>query len=506
MKLTFGTFFGVSSAFLGGLLLVVAVHHTCLAREAGPNINVDASPVNRDGRMGTSFSPVVKKAQPSVVNIYSTRIVHEQGRMSQFMNDPLFRQFFGNQFQGDERERTRKEQSLGSGVIVSPDGYILTANHVVAEADEIKVAINGDKKEYTAKLIGRDALSDVAVLKIAATDLPAITLADSDQLEVGDVVLAIGNPFGVGQTVTHGIVSALNRSGLGFSGYEDFIQTDAAINPGNSGGALVDVQGRLVGINTAIISKSGGNQGLGFAVPVNMAREVMSRLISGGKVTRGFLGVTSQDITANLAQEFNLPDQNGALVGDVNPGTPAAKAGIRSGDVIIAINDKAIADAHSLRLTVSELAPGATVQIKLIRNGREKTIGVTLGLLPTDRSSQGSNENDSPDTGGSTTDALDGVTVTDLDTQIRSELHIPDSVEGVIVTQVDENSNSAEAGLQRNDILVEINRKAVTSSDEAVNICKEAKGKHILLKVWRRESSGYTGTHFISVDNTKHQQ
>src|SRR5450756_693077 len=206
------------------------------------------------------------------------------------LNDPLFRQFFGDQFPNDDRERTRRERSLGSGVIISPDGYILTANHVVDGADEIKVSIGENKKVYAAKVIGTDQPTDVAILKIDAKDLPAIALADSDQLEVGDIVLAIGNPYGLRQTVTMGIISALGRSGLtGFNQYQDFIQTDAAINPGNSGGALVDAQGRLVGINTAIISRSGGNQGIGFAVPINMARHVMERLVSGGKIERGYL-------------------------------------------------------------------------------------------------------------------------------------------------------------------------------------------------------------------------
>jgi len=504
MKLTYKTIFGVSTAFVCTLALGLFVHHQVWARENGPDIRVDKTPVNREARMGASFAPVVKKAQPSVVNIYSSRIVHEQSRFNPLMNDPFFRQFFGNQFQGDDRERTRKEQSLGSGVIVSPDGYILTANHVVAEADEVKVAVNGDKKEYAAKVIGKDAATDVAVLKIDATDLPAITLADSDQLEVGDVVLAIGNPFGVGQTVTMGIVSALGRNGLGFNGYENFIQTDAAINPGNSGGALVDIQGRLVGINTAIISRSGGNQGIGFAVPVTMARSVMERLISGGKVTRGYLGIVPQDITPDLAQEFNLPDQNGALVADVPPNTPAQRAGIKPGDIIVAINDKPVSDAHGLRLTVSDYAPDTVVKVKLYRNGRVKNVDVTLAALPT--------SNDSPDNSGggmndsgssSTTDALDGVTVQDLDPQARQQLNLPVDIQGVVVTEVNPDSNSADAGLQRNDVLVEINHQPIKNADQAVDICKQAKGRHILVKFWRRDGN-FAATHYVSVDNTRH--
>jgi len=423
--------------------------------------------------------------------------------MNPLMADPLFRQFFGGQL-GGERDLTRKEQSLGSGVIVTSDGYILTANHVVAEADEVKVSVNGDKREYPARIIGKDALSDVAVLKIDATGLPAITLGDSDQIEVGDVVLAIGNPFGVGQTVTMGIVSAMNRSGVGINGYEDFIQTDAAINPGNSGGALVDTQGRLVGINTAIISRTGGYQGIGFAVPVNMAHNVMERIISGGKVKRGYLGINPQDVTSDLAQEFNLANATGALVGDVGEDTPAGKAGIRAGDVILSIENRIVNDANSLRIIVSEFSPGTTVKIRLIRNGHEKVIAVKLGELPGDNFAADGNKG-SGGAGTSVTDALDGVEVTEIDDQVRQQLRVPRALQGVVVSAVKETSNAAEAGLRQGDVIVEINRQPVTNTDEAVDICKAAKGKHIVLKIWRREESGFAATHFMSVDNTRHQ-
>ena len=475
-------------------------HLTSWGKDGQPVFTVSATPINRDAHAGTSYAPIVKKVAPSVVNIYSTRFVKERPMQNPLMNDPFFRQFFGNPPQGDDRERTRKEQSLGSGVIVSPDGYILTANHVVADADEVKVSIADGKTEYTAKVIGKDRATDIAVLKIQAANLPAVTLADSDQLEVGDVVLALGNPFGVGQTVTSGIISALGRSGFGFNGYENFIQTDAAINPGNSGGALVDAEGRLVGINTAIISRSGGNQGIGFAVPINMARNVLERLVSGGKIERGYLGIIQQDIDAGLAKQFNLPDQNGALVGDVIPDAPAAKAGLKSGDVILSVNGKPIADAHSLQLTVSQCAPGSAATIKFIRNGVNKTFVITLGELP--GVSSGSNDQNNPETGSSKADALDGVTVADLDPQIRSLLRVPASVQGAIVTDVDSESNSADAGLQRNDLIVEINRQPVTGSDDAVRLCKAAKDDQILVKVWRR-LGGFAGTRYLSVDNTK---
>ncbi len=501
MKQFSKSFVGFVSAAAGALVVCAVFHFTLWGKDAPPNITISNTPVNRDAKLGTSFAPIVKKAAPSVVNIYSTRTVKVQPMMNPFQNDPIFRQFFGDQLPQDNHPSTRKEQSLGSGVIVSPDGYILTANHVVSGADEIKVALgDDDRKKFTAKVIGTDPQTDVAILKIEATGLPAITLADSDQLEIGDVVLAIGNPFGVGQTVTMGIVSALGRSGLGFNGYEDFIQTDAAINPGNSGGALVDAEGRLVGINTAIISRSGGNQGIGFAVPVNMARHSMDRLISGGKVTRGFLGVSPQDVTPGLAQAFNLPNQNGALVGGVVTNSPAEKAGIKSGDVIIAFNGKDVMDAHGLLLMVADCAPGSRATVKLIHQGQQKTVTVTLAERPGEMDEQ--NGQNGSDSDISKTDALDGVTVSDIDKDARQQLKIPDNIQGAIVTDVDADSNSAEAGLQKGDIIVEVNQKPVSDADTAVKLCRQAKGGQILLKIWRRDGD-FESTRYLSVDNTK---
>ena len=501
MKLISKPLFGLFAVVVGAATIFCAFHFTCWAKDNQPRFNLSSTPINRDARSGTSYAPIVKKVAPSVVNIYSTRFIKERLRRNPMMDNPIFRQFFGDQIPDDGgRERTRKEQGLGSGVIVSPDGYILTANHVVAEADEIKVAIPGSKTEYTAKVIGKDQPTDVAVLKIEAPNLPAITLADSDQLEVGDVVLAIGNPFGVGQTVTMGIVSGLGRSGLaGFNQYQDFIQTDAAINPGNSGGALVDVEGRLVGINTAIISPSGGNNGIGFAVPINMARNILERFVSGGKIARGYLGIMPQDIDAGLAKQFNLPGQNGALVGDVVDDTPAAKAGLKAGDVILAINGKEIEDAHGLQLTISQLLPGSTATLKIVRNGVNKNISVTLAELP---GSVVANDQNSSDTDSSMTDALDGVTVADLDDNLRSQLRAPAGLKGAFVSDVATDSNSADAGLLRNDVIVEINRQPVTNTDDAIRLCKAAKGEQILVKIWRRVGD-FAGTRYLSVDNAK---
>ncbi|MGH7950496.1 MAG: DegQ family serine endoprotease [Limisphaerales bacterium] len=495
---------GLLSALVGALIVFAIFHFTVWGKGAAapPNISVSDTPINRDAKLGLSFAPVVKKAAPSVVNIYSTRIIKERPTINPFMNDPLFRQFFGNQFPENGQPLTQREQSLGSGVIVSPNGYILTANHVVQGADEIKVAIAGNDKKYPAKVIGTDPKTDVAVLKIDEKNLPAITLGDSSQLEIGDVVLAIGNPFGMGQTVTMGIVSALGRHYKEINGYQNFIQTDAAINPGNSGGALVDAEGRLVGINTWIATSSGGNEGVGFAVPINMARYVMDQLISSGKVTRGYLGIGLQDVTPDLAEEFNLSSDKGALVNDVLTNTPAEKAGIQSGDVIIAFNDKPIADANSLQLAVSDCAPGSRATIKVIRDGREKTFTVKLGDLPGEKGETAKNQTSST---SNTTDALNGVTVDDLNPNARQELKIPDDIQGAIVTDVDPDSNAADAGLEKNDVIMEIDRHPVKNADDAVTLAEQAKGKRILLKIWHGNGE-MGGTYFLTVDNTKRKQ
>ena len=303
------------------------------------------------------------------------------------------------------------------------------------------------------------------------------------------------DPFGVGQTVTMGIVSALGRSGPGF------IQTDAAINPGNSGGALVDAEGRLVGINTAIISSSRGSEGVGLAVPVNIARHVLERLITAGKITRGYLnGVGLQDIDANLAKQFNLADQDGALVGDVQPGSPAANGGIKSGDVILAVNGREITGAENFEVTVSQLEPGSQAALKIIRNGAVRTNLVTLVELPASPTPVQEQRITRPDR--SKTDALDGVTVADIEPEIRQQLRVPPTLQGALVAEVDRYSNSAEARLQRGDIIVEINREAVTSAADAVRICRAAKGDQILVKTWRRVGDS-AGTRYLSVDNTK---
>jgi serine protease Do len=318
-------------------------------------------------------------------------------------------------------------------------------------------------------------------------------MADSDKVEVGDVVLAVGNPFGIGQTVTTGIVSATGRGGALGLDYEDFIQTDAAINPGNSGGALVDAEGRLIGINTAILSRSGGNQGIGFAIPTNIARDVMESLVKDGHVTRGYLGVMIQDVNPALEKQFNLKDTQGALVSDVTPKSPAEKAGFKSGDLIVDFNGKKVTDSRHLKLEVARVRPGESVPVKIVRDGETKTLDVAVKELPgTEHLAKNDGHHD--DDNGT----LNGVTVSDLEPNARQQFDLPGNIKGVVVTEVDPNSASAEAGLRPGDIIQEINRKPVKTAEEAVQMTEKATDKTTLLRIWRDGGSRY-----LVVDESK---
>ncbi len=456
---------------------------------------VSDTPINRDVRLGSSYAAVVKKAAPSVVFVYTTKTVkHNFQDLQPFMPDDLFRRFFGDPNGGRGRApRQFKERGLGSGVIVTKDGYILTNNHVVDGADEIKITLAGkNKTEYVAKVMGKDPRTDIAVLKIEAKDLPSITLGDSDKLEVGDVVLAVGNPFGVGQTVTMGIVSATGRGGLGIEEYEDFIQTDAAINPGNSGGALVDTEGRLVGINTAILSRSGGNMGVGFAVPVNLARNIMDRLLKDGKVVRGFLGIKMGELTPDLAKEFKVPENSGVLVDDVIEKSAAADAGIKPGDIIVSVEGKPVKERRELKLMMGEMSPGSKVAVKVLRDGKEKNFTVNLKEMP--ETMLAGTEPGGP----AESDALDGVVVGDIDSKARSQYSMPADLKGALITSVDPDSASYEAGLREGDVIVEINRKPVTNAEEAVEVSKHVPTKRVLVRLW---SNG--GIRYVVVDESK---
>jgi serine protease Do len=487
----------MTALLLGGSLLagtsavVITVHASDQVAKAKPiGLVVDNKPLANDVKISTSFAPIVKKVVPSVVKV-EVRIPGKETEIG-MPDNPLFRQFFGGQFDGGhQRMMSPPERGVGSGVIVTKDGYILTNNHVVDGANEVDVTLQ-DGRECKAKVIGKDPKSDVAVIKIDEKDLPAITIADSSQSEVGDVVLAIGNPFNVGQTVTMGIISATGRGGVGIEDYEDFIQTDAAINPGNSGGALVDAEGRLVGINTAIYSRNGGNQGIGFAIPTDLARGVMVSLIEHGRVTRGYLGVRIQDVTPLLAKEFDLKSDQGALVGEVEADGPSAKAGLKSGDVILEFNGHKVTDSRHLRLEVADTAPGEKVPIEVLRNGSTKTLEVKVKEVPGDQQLASNNSEDSGEG-----EALKGVGVGDIDAQARQQLNIPDDVKGAVVTEVAPNSASAAAGLKPGDVITEINHHDVASANDAVHLTEHAKNKTTLLHVWSKD-----GSHFLVVDES----
>jgi serine protease Do len=425
---------------------------------------------------GRGYAAVVKRVVPAVVNISTSKIMKQtamempDGDQSQGMDPqdlpPMFRQFFGNgRGNGAPRQSQRPEKALGSGVIVSPQGYILTNNHVVDGATTVTVTLH-DKREFKARVIGQDARTDIALLKIDGSNFPVLTLADSSKVEVGDICLAIGNPFGVGQTVTAGIVSATGRGGLGIEQVEDFIQTDAPINPGNSGGALVDDEGHLIGINTAILAgNSGGNQGIGFAIPINMARHDMDEIVAHGKVDHGYLGILPQDVTPALAQAFHAPDTNGALVGDITADSPAAHSSLKQGDIIVAVNGQPVGDASGLRTKIGMLDPNTTAMLKVLRNGTPMEVSVTLGDYPTKEESA---SNKKPDSDSS----LQGVTVQNSD-------------KGVVVGQVDPSSKAADAGLEPGDVIKQVNHQAVANVRQYTQAVSSSKKDSVLLLVDR---------------------
>jgi serine protease Do len=454
----------LATVSLGSALVVtgiLGVRAATLPRPENPAASIKTAP-RSEASARRGYASVVKRVVPAVVNISSSRMVKSEHAEMQGMQgmDPMFRQFFGDNGPGRAVPKERREKSLGSGVIVSPEGYILTNNHVVDHATEVTVTLN-DKREFKARVVGTDPRMDVAVLKIEGSDFPSLTLADSSKVEVGDIVLAIGDPFGVGQTVTSGIVSATGRGGLGIEEVEDFIQTDAPINPGNSGGALVDDEGHLIGINTAIISgNSGGNQGIGFAIPVNMARHDMDEILAHGKVERGYLGILPQDVTAQMAKAFNT-QAAGALVGDVTPNSPASKAGLQKGDIILAINGETVADANQLRLKVGMMDPNSTVNLKVLRDGSTQQIAVHLAEFPSNERASNDSKN-----GGEENAVLEGVQVENLTADTAQELKIPAQTKGVVVDNVSEDSRAADAGLQQGDVIQQVNHKPVTSVND----------------------------------------
>jgi len=439
----------------------------------------------------TTFAPVVEKVAPSVVTVFTTQTVSRPAAAFPFPDDAL-RQFFGDQ--PPQRQGKQTLQGLGSGVIVSPDGYILTANHVVSGAEEIMIGLGTELRKFKAKKIGTDPGTDVALLKIDEKNLPAITFADSDKAKAGDLVLAVGNPFGLRQTVTMGIISAVGRGGVGIVDYENFIQTDAAINMGNSGGALVDTKGELLGINTAIFSRTGGNQGIGFAIPANLARAVMQSLREKGRVVRGYIGVSVQTLTPELAEAMKLHGQlTGALVGEVAPGTPSEKAGIKTGDVITGINGKKVSDARDLRLMVGSMAPGSKAQLEVNREGQTKTFDVQLAEMPAGVTQEGGpaaspEESAQPEK----TTVFGGVAVTDITDDVRTALNLPREIQGAVIAEIDADSPVGKAGLREGDVIQEVNKQRVRNARELVAITKKLKpDEKILIRVYSQGRSGY---------------
>jgi len=474
----------VIAAFAGGALLSQGFRewagHAVFGASREPiTIAQNALPVSL-GNFANGFSAVIKPALPAVVNIRTSKIVKPQAnQMSPMFNDPMFRQFFGDQFGQGGKPHAEREQALGSGVIITVDGTILTNNHVIDGATDIKVQLS-DKREFVAKLVGADPKSDIAVLKIEGKDLPTLPLGDSSQLNVGDLIFAIGDPFGVGETATMGIVSATGRSRLGIEDYENFIQTDAAINPGNSGGAMIDIHGNLVGINTAILSHggSGGNEGVGFAIPMSMAKPVMDQILAHGKVVRGYLGVHIQDFSPELAKSFNFNQSGGVLIGDVSANTPAANAGLKKGDVVVKLNGQAVSESNDLRNTISQMAPGTQVKLDIWRDGKVQPYAVTLGELPNDKgTTEGSDESSSGE--------IQGIDVQDLTPEISQQLNLPSGTHGVVVTSVDPASAAAAAGINRGDLIQEINHKPVTSAAQYKQLMSSAGSQPILLLINR---------------------
>lgn len=427
-------------------------------------------------KFGEAMAKVAERVKPAVVNISTTRTV--KAPRLPFLDDPFFRRFFGDDYYHTQK---RKVTNLGSGVIATSDGYILTNNHVIEGAEDILVKL-ADNREYKGRIIGMDSRTDIAIIKINETNLPTIPWGNSDKLRVGEVVLAVGNPYGLSQTITMGIISALGRSGIGITDYEDFIQTDAAINPGNSGGALVNIRGELIGINTAIFSTSGGYQGIGFAIPSGMVKNVMDSIINQGRVVRGWLGVQIQPLTPELAKQFGLKDENGVLLVDVIEGGPADKGGLKSGDIIVEYDRKKTDNPFHFKNMVASTKPGKTVEIKIIRNGNLLTTKVTIGELPIEPQIVAPAQFEN---------ALRGVSVQGLTDDTLKRLGITKNIKGVVVNNIDEDS-PALGYLMRGDIITEVNRIPIANVKEFNDaVSKIEKNQDILLRIMRGGSYQY---------------
>lgn len=451
------------------------------------NLLIDKTPVSAEGGPVVSYAPALKKVMPAIVTIFASKKITQTRNTQQ---EELFRRMFPdvpeNFFDEQGKGMERKEQGLGSGTIISSDGYILTNNHVVGDADDIKVSLPSDKKEYKAELIGADPQTDVALIKIDAKDLPFITIGDSSTLQIGDIAMAVGNPLGLKQTATLGIISAVGRSDLNIveNGYENFIQTDAAINRGNSGGALVDANGRLIGIPTAIQSGlSGGNIGIGFAIPSNMALNIVERLLDGGGVVkRGFLGVFLREIDPNMAKALGREDSNGVLVAEVGDETPAEAAGMKPGDLIIGYNGKPVESMQQLRLDISNTAPGTDAEFQVVRRGEETKLKVKLGDL--DDNELAATKTPKRPGVAKEEDLIEGVIVADIDDDTRSSLQLDETVQGIVVKSVKDNVPAAEAGLRPGMVITQVDQTDVKTAAEAHALVENFEADVLLLQVY----------------------
>ncbi len=479
------TFIGVVCLALSGLLYEGHRAFPQFAMASGGGL--DGPEIDTLERQNKAYERIAQTVTPSIVAIQSTQVIKVQ--QSPFMMDPFFRQFFGGTMPQMGVPREQREHALGSGVIVSGEGYIVTNEHVVSKATQIEVILS-DHRSFKGKVVGSDPQTDIAVVKVDGKDLPVAPFGDSEQMKVGDTVMAFGNPFGQYFTVTRGSVSALGRSLRDPDKFEDFIQTDAAINPGNSGGGLVNVRGQVIGINTAILSGNSGPGGegsfigIGFAIPSNTVKHVMEDLIKSGKVSRGYLGVSIGPLSDELAKQFKAPDTSGALVDDVTAGGPADKAGLKNGDVIRKLNGQTVEGNSQLTAMITNFNPGTQVKLDIIRDGQPMTLNVTLGERP-------ANLGVTAGIGKAPTEGtLRGIAVQNLTPEIRDQLSLPASVRGVVITQVDPNSPAAQYGLQQGDVIESINRHAVNSVNDFNRLAAEAKGQ-TLLRINRQGSGGY---------------
>jgi len=478
------------SALRLGLLALVAItiigssyisrHHGQFVLAARPGL--EGPEIDLLERQDKGYERIVQATSPAIVYIRTEQVV--KAEQSPLFMDPMLRQFFGNQL--PQVPRDQRQHALGTGILFDPTGYIVTNNHVIDKATSIQVMLN-DKRVFKAKVVGGDADTDVAVVKIDSRGLPTIPLGDSNNLHVGDTVMAFGNPFGLNFTVTRGTVSAVGRSQGNIEQVQDFIQTDAAINPGNSGGALVDVRGEMVGINTAILSpgqgETGGSVGIGFAIPINMAKRAMESLVKTGKVTRGYLGATIGPVTPELAQEFKAPDTSGALVQDVSPGGPAAKAGLKPGDIVRKFNGQTVGDSAELLAMVASTNPGTPATLEILRNGQPQAVNVTLEQRPSNLAYTGG-PSKSPNQG-----ALRGVTVQNLTSDLRKQLGVPSETHGAVVTEIDPGSPAAQY-LTQGDIIMSINRHDVNSVADFNKLAADAKGQ-TLLRIMRQGQAAF---------------